>query len=203
MSRPRPNFSQAFTLIELILVLAIIAVIATIAVPSVANFERSQRIGETADQVVALARWARTQAITEGVSYRLNFSPADGQYWLTVQRGASYENALQEVQSGGLGTAVGTQVTVFNDLGAETGRHFVAPAGVNFTCNFQPQPDGLYVEFRSTGRTDPGTVLVTDSTGKKIEVGTLSATEEYHALSNDEKQMEQTLLQNASPAPAR
>ena len=199
MARSRANSVCAFTLIELILVLAIIAIISSIAIPAVANFEKHQRVSETADDIVALARWARTQAIGNGVSYRLNFSPGDAHYWLTVQNGASYENIFQASQSG----IVGTQTTKFDTLGEQIGGQFSAPNGVSLICNIPPQPDGQYVEFRPTGRGEPGTVIVKDALGQVIEIGSLSATEEYHVLSADEKQMESTVLPTAPHAAAR
>ena len=66
---------------------------------------------------------------------------------------------------------------------------------MNFSCTIPQQPDGLYIEFRPTGRCDPGTITVTDGAGQSIEVGSLSETEEYHVLNADEKQMERSLAQ--------
>ena len=124
MTRTASNFARAFTLIELILVLTIIAIIASIAVPAVSTFEKKQRTGETADDIVVLARWARAESVARGVSYRLNFSPGDGHYWLTVQNGASYENIFQGSETGLSNSTVGTQTTVFDAVGQQIGGKF-------------------------------------------------------------------------------
>jgi prepilin-type N-terminal cleavage/methylation domain-containing protein len=193
MGQRSVNFSRGFTLIELILVLAIIATIASIAIPAVANFEKHQRVGETADEIVALARWAQSEAVVRGITFRLNFNPGTGQYWVTRQNGASYENRFQDVQSGSMGLSSGTQTTTttFSNVLEEPGKMFTAPVGVSFTCNILPQPEGQYIEFRATGRVDPGTIQVTDTSGQTVEIGALSATESYHVLSDEEKTLEQ------------
>jgi prepilin-type N-terminal cleavage/methylation domain-containing protein len=205
MSSRRPNFSKAFTLIELVLVLVLIASIVTIAIPSLSRFGKSRRVGDSADRVIALAHWARTQAITRGVNFRLNFDPTQRTYWLTMQNGASFENLLQNGASGPMGGQDGTSQngTTFAEVGDEVGRVFVTPQGVTFQCNFQPQPDGTYLQFRPTGRSDPGTVTFTDGEGQPIEVGALMATEPFHVLNDQEKQLEQNMPVPPPPAQSR
>jgi prepilin-type N-terminal cleavage/methylation domain-containing protein len=201
MRQHRANFPRGFTLIELIFVLVIIATIAAMVVPKMDRFARGQGVVDSADQVIALARWARTHAITRGVSFRLNFDPNQGTYWLTMQNGASFENMLPNSsgQTGTLGlSSAGSQsTTTFGDVGEEPGRVFTASPGVSFSSTIVPQPDGLYVEFHSSGRCDPGTILFNDTDGAAIEIGCLAGTEQYHVLTDDEKTLEQSM----TPAP--
>ena len=153
-------------------------------VPKMDRFARGQGVIDSADQVIALARWARTHAITRGVSFRLNFDPNQGTYWLTMQNGASFENMLpnSSSQTGALGlSSAGSQSgTTFADVGEEPGRVFTASPGVSFSTNILQQPDGLYVEFHSSGRCDPGTLIFSDTDGAVIEIGCLAGTEQYH-----------------------
>ncbi|HWE04597.1 MAG TPA: GspH/FimT family pseudopilin [Tepidisphaeraceae bacterium] len=201
MRQRRSIFARGFTLIELVFVLVIIAVIAAMVVPKMDRFARGQGVSDSADQVIALARWARTHAITRGVSFRLNFDPGKGTYWLTMQNGASFENMQpnSSSQTGTLGLSAGgaQSTTTFADVGEEPGRVFMAPGGVSFDSTIVQQPDGLYVEFYPSGRCDPGTIVFHDSGGAQIEIGCLAGTEQYHVLTEDEKQLEQSM----TPAP--
>jgi Tfp pilus assembly protein FimT len=188
----------------LIFVLVLIAVVVGIALPSLSGFARSQTVGDSANRAMALARWARTEAITRGVCFRLNFDPAKHAYWLTMQNGASYENSLQDTGDNTLGLGGGNTntTTAFAEVGEEMGRIFLTPDGVNFDCNFPPQPDGSnYIEFRPSGRCDPGTIGFTDLKGQVIRIGCLTGTEQFHVLSPDEEQLMKTVV--APPAQVR
>src|SRR4051812_29637970 len=77
---------RAFSLLELILVMLILAIIVAMIVPEMSNFGRNRRAGDCAGQIVAVAHWARTRAIADGVPYRLNVDPQQGTYWLTMQQ---------------------------------------------------------------------------------------------------------------------
>ena len=145
---------HAFTLVELVLVMLVIAVVAAMVVPSLNNTARGRRMGDTASQIVALARLARTQAVTEGKTYRLNIDPNGGSYWLSVR-----------------------DSDVFQILGNWS---YSVPDGLRVECNLQPQQDGLYVEFKQTGRSDPATIFVRDDNGSSLQVVSESATELFH-----------------------
>src|SRR4051794_14678146 len=80
----------AYTLLELVAVMAILCLVAGMAVPSLKGFGQGRQTTEGAAQLVALARRARTQAITEATPYRLNVDPAAGTYWLTAWRGGGF-----------------------------------------------------------------------------------------------------------------
>ena len=126
------NHPRAFTLVELVLVMVVIAVIAAMVVPSLSGSARGRRIGDTANQIVSLARLARTQAVTDGKTYRLNIDPNGGSYWLTVR-----------------------DADAFQVLGNWS---YTVPEGLRVECSLQPQQDGLYIEFKQTGRSDPATI---------------------------------------------
>jgi prepilin-type N-terminal cleavage/methylation domain-containing protein len=204
MRIPNRNSDRGFTLIELILVLALIAIVIGIALPSLSGFASSQSVGDSADRVMALARWARLEAITRGVSFRLNFDPVTRTYWLTMQNGASFENVLQDGLGGSLGLSTGSNsnTTQFGDVGEEHGRKFQAPEGVTFDCIIPPQPGGpAYMEFYPSGRCDPGTIVFRGARGQAIEVGCLTGTEQFHVLSEDEQNVRGSMV--VPPAPAR
>jgi prepilin-type N-terminal cleavage/methylation domain-containing protein len=145
---------RAFTLVELVLVMVVISVIAAIVVPMLNGTARGRRKGDTASQIVALARLARTQAVTEGKTYRLNIDPNGGSYWLSVR-----------------------DSDAFAVLGNWS---YSVPEGVRVECSLQPQQDGLYIEFKQTGRSDPATVFVRDDDGNSLQIVSESATELFH-----------------------
>lgn len=148
------------------MVIMIIAIVALIAAPALATFGKGRGVGNCADQIVALTRWARTESITRGVAYRLNLDPATGTFWLTV---------------------VNDDGTV-GQLGEDFGRVFSAPAGVVIDWNAPTQQDGRYIQFLPTGRTDPATIRVSDRGGKTIEITCYSPTELFHVVTKAEAQ---------------
>ena len=85
----RSRTSRAYTLLELVLVLAIIASTLAMAAPALSGFARGRRAEEAARQFVALTRWARSQAVTDGVAYKLVVDPAAGQWKLNIHDAAT------------------------------------------------------------------------------------------------------------------
>jgi len=157
---------EAFTLLELLLIMVILAIVAGIAAPALTAFGKGRRVGDCAAQIVSLTHWARTQAITRGVTYRLNLDPNSRTYWLTVVR-----------DDGTVDTP-----------GEEFGRVFSAPDGVTLNWDAPTQQDGQYITFLPTGRTDPATIRVTDAGGKIVEVSSFSPTELFHVVTDAERQ---------------
>ncbi|HWE93280.1 MAG TPA: prepilin-type N-terminal cleavage/methylation domain-containing protein [Tepidisphaeraceae bacterium] len=181
-----------FTLLELLLVLAIIAIIVGLARPMLNNFARGRQLGDTAEEVIIRARWAHTQAVARGISYRLNFDPTKREIWLTMQTGPAFQNMLQS-QNAVPGQPLGTNSATFDVIGDEMGQVFTVPDGITFKCSLVQQADGMYVEFHPSGRSDPASISFTDQSGRVIETGTLTATEMFHVLSDDERQLEQSM----------
>jgi len=163
---------RGFTLIELLLLMLIIAIIAAIAAPTLSGFGRGRRLENATNQLVAVARWARTRAISDGLVYRLNFDMSARKYWLSMQ----------------LDDGSGQ----FGYVPEEFGRDFTLPDDINIAANLVMQPDGMYVEFQPNGRTDPVTIQLTDTQyNDSNDIGTLTATELFHVFSDSERAMVQ------------
>lgn len=184
-----------FTLLELVLVVVIIAVVVGIASPLLNNFGRGRLLGDTADHVVMMARWAHTQAVTRGLNYRLNFDPTKRTVWLSVQNGPSFETLLQS-QNGTPGQSLSGTTTTYAGVGEEIGYTYNVQDPINFSTSLVQQTDGMYVQFRPSGRSDPASISFTDQAGNVIEIGCLATTEQFHVLSEDERQLEKSM-----PAP--
>ena len=162
MSR-RSIQSSAFTLLELIVVLIILSIIAALVAPSMRQFTVGQNTQDAADQIVVLTRYARTQAITQGTNYRLNFDADGGAYWLTSSTAG-----------------------VFKALSNDYGEHFTLSPGTTLRTDLAKQTDGTYATFQPTGRTDAAHVWLSDRQGKTLEVACTSATEMYRILLPEE-----------------
>ena len=158
----------AFTLLELILVMAIVAVIVGLAIPKLSGFALGRRTAACADQLVALTRYAHTQSISTATVYRLNLQPAAGNapgtYWLTMQ--------------GEDGQFIRT--------GDNLGMDFQVPDGVDVSWNAPQHPDGQYIEFQPTGRSEQAMIQVRSTDGRVITIASLSSTELFKVMTPDE-----------------
>jgi type II secretory pathway pseudopilin PulG len=165
MPPPRRTTSRrsAFTLLELVAIMAILCVLVALASPAIRDFARGRGGVDCAAQIVALTRWARTQAVTEGAVYRLNFDANSRSYWVTVERYGYFESP-----------------------GQEFGRIFTAPDSVErLECTAELSAEGQYVQFWPTGRTDAATIRLTDSRGEVTQIVCPSATELFHVVNAD------------------
>lgn len=149
--RTRTAHPRGFTLLELVLVLVIIALAMATVAPSLRGWSRGARLNAAADEVLALARRARTQAISDAAIYRLNVDSASARYWLTVQSGADFA----EVATG-------------------WGREFVLPDGFRIELSkldaTGAQAASNYVEFHPNGRTEPSRIRLTSEQGDEVMI---------------------------------
>ena len=140
--------SEAFTLLELILVLALIATMLAIATPSLRRFYLTNRTEDAARHLLTVCAQARTRAIAEARTYRLNIDSANRTYWLTVQNAGTYQR-----------------------LGSEFGRTFTIDPGVDVSWN---RPDAMTdqatITFLPDGRSQTVQVVFADAHGTRVAV---------------------------------
>lgn len=154
---------RAFTLLELVLVLAIIASALAMVAATLSGFARGQRADNAARQFVSLTRWARSQAVTDGVSYRLKVDVAAGQWQLSVQDPAT---------------------DGFADSDSPFGRVFTVPEGVEIQAEL-PITDGQQtITFDPTGRCDTGTLHFVGH-GSDVTVSCNDSVEVYRILKDN------------------
>jgi Tfp pilus assembly protein FimT len=152
------------TLLELVLVMVIICTVLGMAAPSLRGFFASRRTADAAAQIVALTRFARTQAGTEGTVYRLNFDTSEGTYWLTR-----------------------AEFGAFKELSAEFGRTFSLPGGTVAAWDEPPgEPPRDYIEFHPDGRTEAASLRLTGRRGEVFEVVCLSPAERFRVVAPSE-----------------
>ncbi|MCX7918045.1 MAG: GspH/FimT family pseudopilin [bacterium] len=140
---------QGFTLIELAVVLVVIGVIAIFTVPYFGGFTNRTRLDSACRDWVAYANYARSQAVMQGVNYRLTCDLDQQRYWLT------YEN---------VSTGIAGQYT-------SSGDRWGQPVSLDSTVRFvsiqldqnQPQESGV-VTISFTPRGTSNDVMVIFST---------------------------------------
>jgi prepilin-type N-terminal cleavage/methylation domain-containing protein len=89
-SRPadlRPAPARAFTLIELMLVMALLCIVTALTAPRLISFFRGRALNEESRRILALAHYAQSRAVAEGLPVILWFDPATATYGQNIQPG--------------------------------------------------------------------------------------------------------------------
>ena len=159
----RPTFSRGFTLVELVLVLAIIALTFMLAAPELRNFVRGRSAMNTAGMFVATTHFARSQAITDATTYRVNIDVTNGRWWVTMNSATGYV----EIDSAhGQSTSAADGVRIETDPGIKAA-------------------DGMqYIEFDPSGRSDPAVVRFVGLQGV-VEVVCETPLDQFHISAGD------------------
>jgi prepilin-type N-terminal cleavage/methylation domain-containing protein len=160
-SQPR---RRAFTLFELVLVLVMIAILMGVAAPSLRGFLAGSRSRDASENLLALTRLARERAIADRAVHRLHIDVQTGTYWVQVQEGQRF------VQTG---TDFGQMFTLPDGMRVELSRadHIIA---------------GSWIDFHPSGRTDPGTIRLTNTLNELTVIHCPSPAETFRILTNEE-----------------
>jgi type II secretion system protein H len=156
--------SGGFTLLELVLVLVLVSLVMGLAAPSLRGFLAGRKSADATAQLVALAQYARTQAVAEGATYRLNLDPVAHAYWLTAQKD-----------------------TEFQALNAEFGRRFALPDGVEASWLTSASGAQEHLDFFPDGRTEGPRLQLMDREGQIFELGCRSETETLCVIQRDRR----------------
>ena len=146
--------------------MAILTFMVAMVAPSLSSFAIGRKTSYAAIQLVAMAKFARTQAVTEGHTYRMIIDPAARAAWLTVQNAGEFVTPSSSMAN-----------------------RIQLSDGLTLTTDLTPQPpDGTYIDFHPDGRTGDGPVhlWVTDRQGRVVEMACLSPTELFHVLPPEE-----------------
>ncbi|MBN2316488.1 MAG: GspH/FimT family pseudopilin [Sedimentisphaerales bacterium] len=154
----------AFTLLELILVMVILSTVLAMAAPSLRGFFGSRKTHDEAAQLLALTQFARSQAISEGITYRLNVDTNDRVYWLTSQRKG-----------------------VFEKLKTEFGYVFSFPSDITVELeDVDKDDDGMYFAFTPQGTVTAGTIRLIDRRGLVLEITCPTVTESFSIVEKEQ-----------------
>lgn len=145
------------TLLELILVMVILATVLAMAAPSLRGFFTSRRGDDAAAQILALTQFARSQAVSEGIAYRLNFDTQEQTCWLTAQKAGAYER---------LETGFGKAYTIPKDLIIELE-------------DVEQDEHDVFLAFTPYGTVTAGTVRLIDRRGRALQISCPTVTESF------------------------
>ncbi len=152
------------TLLELILVMMILSTVLAMAAPSLRGFFISRRGDDAAAQILAMTQYARSQAVSEGINYRLNFDVQERTYWLTAQKAGAYEP---------LETEFGRTFAISKDLVLEME-------------DIVRENRETYLEFSPYGTVTAATIRLIDRQGRALEIACPTATESFSITECDE-----------------
>ena len=151
---------RAFTLLELILVLVILSTVLAMAAPSLRGFFASRQTHDTAAQILALTQFARSQAISEGIVYRLNFDTLECTYWLTARQAGAFER-----------------------LKTEFGQSFTLPKDMVMELEELDKEEGqMFLKFTPQGTVTAGIVRLIDRAGRALEITCPTVTESFSII---------------------
>jgi len=165
---------EGFTLLELILAMVILSTVLAMAAPSLRGFFASRQTHDTAAQILALTQLARSQAISQGIVYRLNFDTRQRTYWLTAQQAGSFE----KLQTG-------------------FGQIFTLPKDMVMELEAVEEDDTeMFLAFTPQGTVTAGTVRLIDRRGRALEVTCPTVTESFSIVEPEQSNGKYTSRQN-------
>jgi type II secretion system protein H len=156
--------NKGFTLLELILVMVILSTVLAMAAPSLRGFFGSRKTHDEAARLLALTQFARSQAISEGIIYRLNFDTTERTYWLTSQRAG-----------------------VFEELETEFGYVFTFPNDITVELEeVEKDDDEMFLAFTPQGTVTAGTIRLIDRRGLVLEITCPTVTELFSIVEREQ-----------------
>jgi Tfp pilus assembly protein FimT len=168
---------------ELILVLVVIGVVLALNAPSLRGFFASRRTADTASTLLALTKWAQSEAVTNGHLCRLNVDAASGTFWLTVQEaGVFVEKSFDMGRR--FQAPEGASLSLRND--ALTPSASKAPLNLGLKKNDSAPAAASYIQFYPSGRKDAATIEITDRGGQVFQITCPSATDPFQVISPSE-----------------
>ncbi|OHB76244.1 MAG: hypothetical protein A2Z25_05950 [Planctomycetes bacterium RBG_16_55_9] len=163
-TRKQRDKHEAFTLLELILVMVILSTVLAMAAPSLRGFFGSRKTHDEAAQILSLTQFARSQAISEGIVYRLNFDTNKRTYWLTSQ-----------------------QAGVFEKLRTEFGYVFTFPIDITVELEDVGKEDNeMFLAFTPQGTVTAGTLRLIDRRGLVLEITCPTITESFSIVEREQ-----------------
>jgi prepilin-type N-terminal cleavage/methylation domain-containing protein len=154
--------AHAFTLLELVLVLVILAIALAAVAPTLSGFGVGRRTEEAAAQFVTLTRWAHTQAVTDGCTYRIAVDMQSNRWWLQVAEDDD-----------------------FTDVTGPFGHVFTCPEDVTIDTDAQTDQAIRCIRFDPSGRCDLANVRFKGPKGE-VQITCDAPMDDYHIVRDAE-----------------
>ena len=151
MPKRRRTIRPGFTLIELVLVMLVMTIAIGVVAPELRGWSHGARMSDTVDQILTLARMARTEAISTAQVHRL-IVDSSGRCYVARQDGEQ-----------------------FVELGEGRDAVFAAPDGIKLQMTDLQGGPREFVEFYPNGRMQTARIRVStedDGSQKIIEAAT-------------------------------
>ncbi len=156
-----PPRSDAFTLIEMILVMTILTVAVALTAPSLSRFFRGRALDSEARRLLSVMRHGEERAVSEGVPVQLEVDAPRGQFELRV------DPTYQEADPGRIEFTVDTDIQVAlttTNLPSRT-TLLAAPSRRALAGGRNAQPAFRFLPDGTVDETSPDLITLTDNDG--------------------------------------
>jgi len=158
--RKYPVEVKAFTLLELILVMIVLCTVLAMAAASLRGFFSSRQLNDITEQILAMTRYAKVQAVFESRYYRINFDPYKRFYWISSRRESQYQR-----------------------LDNNFGNLYPIPSDIDISFDNVSYDNGIYYfEFSPEGYSKQAGVRLKDNQDTIREVVCYSPSENYEIV---------------------
>lgn len=151
--------TRGFTLLELVAVMVIAGIALAMAAPSLRGWSQNAKLRDAAQQMLAAASYARSQAAATASTHRLSIDPSAGSYLVQINDAGTLSNAPGEF----------SQATTL-------------PPGFSLSLRAADPTQTNAVDFYPNGRTTPAIVRITAGNGTWIDIGCETTTERFRML---------------------
>jgi prepilin-type N-terminal cleavage/methylation domain-containing protein len=158
-SNKRP---RGFTLLELIVVMLILCISLATVAPTLRGFWDGGQLRNSALQILALTRWARTQAVTSTRVHALRFDPGERTYRLEAAEGLT-----------------------FLPIPSDFGRLFTAPEEYEIEVTVVPGAERNCIRFYPDGRSDGIRIRIIAPENGEIRLEARSPTEQFVLIGDE------------------
>ena len=187
---------RGFTLIELMVVLTILVLLAGLVAPSFTRQYHEAKLRSTVRDLVALMQYARSQAVVEGTTYRLNIDRDGGRVWVTYYEtesedasGESEPRFVEDETILGASRKLPDGVTIGEvQLGDEALAQLSDEAleQINALSNRLNEEGTPFIAFAPSGTTDGGRILLENEYEDRLAVTLDAITGRTEVLEEDE-----------------
>jgi len=175
-ARRTGSLGRGFTLIELLVVLVILVAMAAVVAPSFTRQYHMAKLNSGARTFLALMQYARSQAVVEGTTYRLNIDQQGQRLWVTYYDTTGDEEEPEFVEDDSVLGASRRLPEEVQIREVALGDEALAQLSDEALEMVRAQQDQLneegtpYIAFTPRGTTDGARILLENETGDQLAI---------------------------------